>query len=93
MPDQDFFFALDIVGAAKRKSMLDELIARVLERAGCADEDAFDLAEAIHAALAKGSRAMESCRLQFHARDGHLDIVVSSRAGEIWHTTCASTTR
>jgi hypothetical protein len=93
VPVQDFFFALDIMGAPAKKSMLEELLSRVLERAGCAGEMAPGLLEGIQAALVKGSRGREACRLQFHTRDAQLHIVVSSRAGEIWHTTCASTTR
>jgi hypothetical protein len=92
VPDQDFYFALDMAGAPDATStppeMLDDLVARVLERAGCAGDAAAALTEAIHTALAQASRADSPSRLQFRARDGRLDIVVSSRAGAIWQTTC-----
>ena len=46
--------------------------------AGAGGEAAAGVAEAIHRAVANGSRGSEECRVQFHARDGRLRLDVAT---------------
>jgi hypothetical protein len=80
----DFFFALAVSGGASRE-MLDDLVARVLERAGSSGDGVAALGEALHAALANAPRD-QLIDVRFSAGAGQLRIVVSSPAGDIWQT-------
>jgi hypothetical protein len=80
----DFFFALAVSGGAPREMVL-ELVARVLDQAGCSGDGASALGDELHAAIAQGSRN-QTVDVRFSAAAGRLQIVVSSRAGAIWQT-------
>ena len=80
----DFFFGLAVSGGASRE-MLDDLVARVLERAGSTGDGAGALGEELHAAIAKAPRD-QPIDVRFSAEAGQLRIVVSSEAGDIWQT-------
>ena len=85
MDSREFFFAVAASGGMSRE-MLAELAARALERAGNSIDGAAALGESLHAAVSRGGSAGEIV-VRFRAAAGRLDIVVSSRSGEIWHTT------
>ena len=80
----DFFFGLAVSGGASRE-MLDDLVARVLERAGSSGDGVAALGEELHAALANAPRD-QLIDVRFSAEAGQLRIVVSSQAGDIWQT-------
>jgi hypothetical protein len=80
----DFFFGLAVSGGASRE-MLDDLVARVLERAGSTGDGVSALGGELHAAIAKAPRD-QAIDVRFSAGSGQLRIVVSSKAGDIWQT-------
>jgi hypothetical protein len=80
----DFFFVLAVSGGASRE-MLHELVAHVLERAGTTGDGVAALGDALHAAVASGTRD-QPVDVRFSAAAGRLQIVVSSPSGAIWQT-------
>ena len=84
MAPPDFFFALAVSGGAPREMML-ELVARVLDQAGCAGDGAASLGDELHAAIAQAGRD-QTVDVRFSAEAGRLEIVVSSRTRAIWQT-------
>ena len=81
----EFFLAIDLSDHAASRELLRDVATRVLTQAGCGT----DLVPgAIDEVVAKSTSAGERrCRVTFEARDGRLDIVVSSAAGPLWQTT------
>lgn len=84
MVPPDFVFALAVSGGAPREMVL-ELVARVLDQAGCSGDGAASLGDELHAAIARGGRD-QTIDVRFSAEAGRLEIVVSSRTGAIWQT-------
>ena len=80
----EFFFGLAVSGGASRE-MIDDLVARVLERAGSSGDGVAALGEELHAVLATAPRD-QLVDVRFSAEAGQLRIVVSSQAGDIWQT-------
>jgi hypothetical protein len=80
----EFFFGLAVSGGASRE-MLDDLVARVLERAGSAGDGVGALGEELHAAIANAPRG-QPIDVRFSVAAGQLRIVVSSESGDIWQT-------
>ena len=80
----DFFFLLAVSGGASRE-MLDELVARVLERVGSSGDGVAALGDELYAAIAKAPRD-QPIDVRFSAAAGRLRIVVSSQNGDIWQT-------
>ena len=80
----EFFFGLAVSGGASRE-MLDDLAARVLERAGSSGDGAAALGAELHAAIASAPRD-QPIDVRFSAEAGRLRVVVSSPAGDIWQT-------
>ena len=84
MVPPDFFFALAVSGSASREMRL-ELVAHVLDQAGCSGDGAASLGDELHAAVTSGARD-QPVEVRFSAEAGRLEIVVSSQAGAIWQT-------
>lgn len=81
----EFFFAIDLSDHAATRELLREVVGRVLTQAGCGTDG---IPRMIDEVVAKGvSAGQQSCRVTFHARDGRLEIVVSSAVGQLWQTT------
>lgn len=88
MAAYEFFFAIDFSGPATSTVMLRELVSRVLGQAGCGGDAVLAVVEEVETAVARSAAAGESrCSAKFIAHDGRLEIVVSSSAGRLWHTT------
>jgi hypothetical protein len=80
----EFFFGLAVSGGASRE-MLDDLVARVFERAGSSGDGVAALSEELQAAIAKAPRD-QPIDVRFSAEAGQLKVVVSSPAGDLWQT-------
>ena len=80
----DFFFGLAMSGGASRE-MLEDLVARALERAGSSGDGVGALGRELHAAIAKAP-SDQPIDVRFSVAAGQLRIVVSSQAGDIWQT-------
>jgi hypothetical protein len=79
----DFFVALDLSGS-QPADMVRDLLSRILSTAGCGQDACSRLITGIEGAIARGHG---TCRVSFHAGNGHLEIAVSASAGELWNVT------
>jgi hypothetical protein len=84
----EFFFALEFSSQGVSAALLAELASRVLTHLGSSPDAVPELRSALDQAVAAaGSVAGERrCDVQFRAREGTLDILVSSNGGRIWQT-------
>jgi hypothetical protein len=80
----EFFFAIDFSHDAASREMFRAVVTRVLAQAG---RGANGVMDDLQEAIEKSSSATEPCRVTFVARDGRLDIIVSSASGQLWQTT------
>ena len=83
MVPSDFFFALAVSGGASREMLL-ELVARVLERAGCPGDGAGGARPTSSTPRWPAAARDQPVDVSFSAEAGQLRIVVSSQAGAIW---------
>ncbi len=81
----DFAFALTLPGHAHDTEMLADLLRTVLAHAGYSGDTLERLVRQV-SVRAVASPA-QPCSVQFEARGGELQIVVS-QAGRDWRTTC-----
>jgi hypothetical protein len=79
----EFNFALELFGPGASTEMLCELADSVLGQLGCDTEGVPGLAAALEAIVSTLGRGGPS-RLEFHARQGHLQIIISSGTEPIW---------
>jgi hypothetical protein len=78
-----FVFNMTVSGETSRE-MLNDVAGRLLERAGIASDGAVVLAGELEQALLTGGRlAGEPISIEFRVTTGRLDVVVSSRSGEL----------
>ena len=88
MPDQDFFFAVDMSDEPALDRMVGELTAVVLGHAGYAAGIKDDLVRALHTALAERvASGHPRCTVRFVASDGQLQVVVAGGGAPDWRTT------
>ena len=85
MGSQDFFFAIGCFSRDAPVSIVEDLAANIFRHVGCAPEHA----EGLNEALARAARAASSdggrrCDVQFKARNGTLEVLVTSNGGRIW---------
>lgn len=86
MADHEFFLTIDLSGRPVSLDMLRELASRVLGQAGCGADGLPAIVSALENAVTRSAAGASSCRLQFIARDGRLDIAISSGGGPPWKT-------
>lgn len=87
MASHDFFFALEFSSQGAPASLVEDLAANVFRHVGAAAEHAEGLTQALQDATAKGAiGADRRCDIQFRARNGMLEVLVTSNAGRIWQT-------
>ena len=87
MGSHDFFFALEFSSQGAPVSLVEDLAANVFRHVGCAPEHAEELSDALDKAAAKGSIGSDRrCDIQFRARNGTLEVLVSSNGGRVWQT-------
>ena len=88
MAAPEFLFAIELSGPLLPIAMIRDLACQVLVSAGCSSAEAAPLADALHAAVDRSAGAgHRSCKVQFHAHQGELNIDVTSDQGSIWHDT------
>jgi hypothetical protein len=87
MGSHDFFFALEFSSQGAPASLVEDLAANVFRHVGAAPEHAEGLTQALKEATAKGAIGGDRrCDIQFRARNGMLEVLVSSNAGRVWQT-------
>jgi hypothetical protein len=87
MGSHDFFFALECSSQGAPASLVEDLAANVFRHVGCATEHAEGLSEALEQAVEKGALDGDRrCDVQFRARNGMLEVLVSANGGRIWQT-------
>ena len=87
MADHEFFFTIELSGRPASLDMLRELVSHVVAQVGRGDETVPAVVDAVQTAVARSAGAGAStCRLTFVARDGRLDVAVSSDDGPPWRT-------
>ena len=87
MASHDFFFALEFSSQGAPASLVEDLAANVFRHVGAAPEHAEELTQALQEATAKGALDGERrCDIQFRARNGMLEVLISANAGRIWQT-------
>jgi hypothetical protein len=75
----DFFFAIDLSGGDSN-DMFRQVVSRLLVQAGCAVDAAPQIIDSLVAAIGGDP---QGCRVTFAARNGKLDIEVTSAAGRL----------
>ena len=88
MPDQDFFFAVDMSDEPALDRMVGELTGVVLGHVGYAAAVKDDLTRVLHAALAERvASGQRRCTVRFLAGDGQLQVVIAGGGAPEWRTT------
>ena len=88
MPDQEFFFALDVADEPEFGHMIGELMAVVLYHTGYTAPTIEELTEVLRGVLADGAaRGQRRCDVRFQVKAGELQIVVARAGAAEWRTT------
>ncbi len=87
MDSPDFFFALEVSSQGAPASLVEDLAANVFRHVGVEPEHANGLSDALKEAAAKGTVGGDRrYDVQFRARNGMLEVLVTSNGGRIWQT-------
>jgi len=87
VPGPEFFFALELSSQGVPSTLLAELATQVLGHVGCSGVAIDELTAALQQAVKKGSTVGERrCDVQFQARSGELEVIVSSNGGRLYQT-------
>ena len=87
MGAHDFFFALEFSSQGVPASLVEDLAANVFKHCGCSANHVEGLSGALDRAVdTSGSNGQRRCDVQFVARNGTLEVLVSSNGGRIWQT-------
>ena len=88
MPDQEFFFALDVADEPEFGRMIGELLTVVLGHAGYTAPTIAELSAVLRAVLSEGAaNGQRRCDVRFQAKAGELQIVVARAGVAEWRTT------
>jgi len=88
VPDQEFFFAIDVADEPEFGHMLGELMAVVLSHSGFMAPTIEELTDVLRGVLTDGAAGgPRRCDLRFLAQDGQLHIVVARAGAAEWRTT------
>jgi hypothetical protein len=83
----DFFFALEFSSQGAPASLVEDLASNVFKHCGCSAMHVEGLSDALERAVERdGSDGQRRCDVQFVARNGTLEILVSSNGGRVWQT-------
>ena len=87
MGSPDFFFALEFSSQGAPASLVEDLAANVFRHVGCDPAHAEGLSDALERAVATGALGGDRrCEVQFSARNGTLEVLISSNGGRVWQT-------
>jgi hypothetical protein len=85
VPDREFLFAVHLSSPHRFDEMLMELASKVLDDAGYTNREAAELVASMQAELARSETDHPDGRgVQFRAREGELQIVISESGGRQW---------
>jgi hypothetical protein len=81
----EFFFSIDLSDQTASRDLFAEVAGRVSALAGPAADGAL---RGVHLALELcAAQGQQQCRVTFRARDGLLEVAVSTSAGQVWQGT------
>ena len=87
MAPHDFFFALEFSSQGAPAALVEDLAASVFRHVGCAQEHVEGLRDALEQAAEPGaSGGARRCDIQFRARNGDLEVLITSNGGRVWQT-------
>lgn len=86
MVPHDFYFALEFSSRGMPSTLLEDLAEHVFKHVGCSTEHVEALSGALERASTTAVDGQGRCDLQFHAREGELEVLVSSNGGRVWQT-------
>ena len=87
MSSHEFFFALEFSSQGAPASLVEDLAVNVFRHVGAAPEHAEELTQALKDATEKGAIGGDRrCDIQFRARKGVLEVLITSNAGRVWQT-------
>jgi hypothetical protein len=87
MGTPDFFFALEFSSQGAPPSLVEDLAANVFRHVGCAPDHIEGFSEALARAIERAPGSGERrCDVQFRARHGTLEVLVTSNGGRVWQT-------
>jgi hypothetical protein len=88
VPDQEFFFAIDVADEPEFGHMLGELMAVVLSHSGFTAPTIDELTDVLRGVLTDGAAGgQRRCDLRFQTKQGKLQIVVARAGSADWRTT------
>lgn len=86
MVPHDFYFALECSSHGTPSALLEDLAEHVFKHVGCSTEHVEALSGALERAFAPREGGHGRCDIQFRAREGELEVLVSSDGGRVWQT-------
>jgi hypothetical protein len=87
MSSPEFFFALEFSSQGAPASLVEDLAVNVFRHVGAGAEHAEGLTQALKDATERGAIGGDRrCDIQFRARKGVLEVLVTSNAGRVWQT-------
>ena len=85
MPGHEFLFEVEVADQVRVDDMLVDLATTILGRVGYGSAVVEDLVRSVRAEVARCvSAGPLQCRVQFRARAGELQIVVTGSGGREW---------
>jgi hypothetical protein len=85
MASRDLSFAIECSSQGAPAALVEDLAGTVFRHCGCSTEQASGLRGALQqASESSGAQGPRRCDVQFLARGGKLDVLVSSNGGRIW---------
>lgn len=87
MGSHDFYFALEFSSQGAPAALVEDLASNVFRHVGCSPDHVEGLSDALkRASEDDGSENERRCDVQFRARNGMLEVLVSSNGGRVWQT-------
>ena len=87
MSTPDFLFSMRLTGREQVGSILGDVAAHVFDHVGCAPETVAELVRDLSEAVMPGADRGEHVDVQFRARQGSCEVIVSVAGRELWRTT------
>ena len=82
----DFLFSMRFAGGDQAGPILSDVAANVLQQAGCGPDEVAEVVRDLSGAVLPGADRGEQVDVQFRARAGSCEVIVSVDDREIWRT-------
>jgi len=82
----DFLFSMRFAGRDQVGPILSEVAANVFQQVGCGPDEVAEVVRDLSGAVMPGADRGEQVDVQFRARAGSCEVVVSVDDREIWRT-------